>query len=392
MFKRIFALAAAVLVCCSSALASDVDSLEYYDFQALDSWPVPFASTPTYALLNILGFPVMYDVDNDLVVKFNGKDVPAASQYAATVAAYFAQAAETRINELDTGGSALLDAFNFWVPRIYESVDEIEGKQTNLYALLQSLSSQLSTDLHSSHGYYDFNGIHYNNASAADTLGIIANDMYYGLTISGSYLGSDGTVQSGGRLALGYITSFGFKGLAQLMSGSDRVTTFSLASIGEDGSVSYSDTEVDNLLDALGLLGTSIQNPLANLEYVLANSEDVAFKAQEQENTEAAKDSFFGDGAGAVKPSNITDAASITSGFSSSFSGAGSVGDIFTVLQDASGWGFFSQEVYDDMNGLSVVALSDDDDILSDFIEVEPGFFALADTSFFDVDAYLGGG
>lgn len=174
--------------------------------------------------------------------------------------------------------------------------------------------------------------------------------------------------------------------LGRSLIGTDRNTAFTFISIDADGNVTASTQDANNLLDALGIIGTSLQGPLAKLQYVLASDEDIAFKAAEKENLDTAQDSFFGDGAGAVKPSNITDVAGVSGGITSTFAGAGSPSDIFTAGNSNENWNWFSQSVADELNGESVSLQSDDDldGLLDGFVLDEDGFYHLADTSFWE--------
>ena len=147
------------------------------------------------------------------------------------------------------------------------------------------------------------------------------------------------------------------------------------------------------MFDILSVMGSALQKPLARLAYVYASEDDIIFKDEEKENEDAVKDNFFGDGSGSVSPGDIGSAAGITSGIKDTFGGAGSSGDIFTVLSDENSWWFFSQEVADALdttNSPAAAALSDDDP-LEGFVAGEDGFYSVADSSLWDVTSYLGG-
>lgn len=126
-----------------------------------------------------------------------------------------------------------------------------------------------------------------------------------------------------------------------------------------------------------------------------ASDEDIQIRDQEKENTDTAKDEFFGDGQGSVKPSDITEAAGLTSGVKGSFSGAGSPSDVFYTINSSDSYSFFSQEVSDSLDTVGFVSVAsaeqEDDSWMDVFSSDEDGYYSLVDTSAFDVLSFLAG-
>lgn len=158
-------------------------------------------------------------------------------------------------------------------------------------------------------------------------------------------LNSDGTVvYRENAVTLPYLLNWGFLGLSSNLAGSDKVTTFSFLS--SDISQEPTVVKVNNILDALGHIGTQLQNPLQRLAYVFSNPLDLEIKDNVTENTESANDNFFKPGSpGSVKPSDIGDAAGFVTGAGDLLKTDVSAGDMFTGLSHDSG--FWSQTTMD---------------------------------------------
>lgn len=208
-------------------------------------------------------------------------------------------------------------------------------------------------------------------------------------------LGASGVDKEGkrGDWSLADITANGFSGLATLLAGWDENGRKAHFTFTDPDTLATSTYEAANLFDAVAVMASRLQEPLARLTYMYASQVEIDFKDQEKPNEDAVKDNFFGDGDGSVSPGDIGSAAGITSGIKDTFGGAGSSGDIFTVLSDENSWWFFSQEVADALdttNSPAAAALSDDDP-LEGFVAGEDGFYSVADSSLWDVTSYLGG-
>lgn len=216
-------------------------------------------------------------------------------------------------------------------------------------------------------------------------LGNASHDIY-GLSSSGH----DKTGKRG-DWSLADISANGFSGLATLIAGYDESTgRKALLTLTDLDDLSEGTYEASSLFDILSVMGSALQKPLARLAYVYASEDDIIFKDDEKPNEDAVKDDFFGDGEASITPSDIKDAAGITSGASGAFGGAGSPGDVFTVLQSEDAFSFFSQEVADSLDQVDKPAVQSADDFLDDFVKDDSGFYHV-DPGFWDVSSFLGG-
>lgn len=182
-----------------------------------------------------------------------------------------------------------------------------------------------------------------------------------GLLSDGSLTGSYGYAWN-----LSDLTADGFVGLAKRLSGDDRTTTFSFL---QEDIQSVQQITADNLLDALGIMGTQLQQPLQRLAYVFANPQDLEIRQDVSDNVDSAQDNFFKpDGAGAVSPGNIQDAAGISGGAAGALQSPGSVGDVTGQINNPDNFSFFSSVTLGNLDTVSVPA-SDDDDGFIDFYD-----------------------
>lgn len=182
-----------------------------------------------------------------------------------------------------------------------------------------------------------------------------------GLLSDGSITGSHGYVWN-----LADLTADGFVGLAKRLSGNDRTTTFSFL---QEDIQSVQQVTADNLLDALGIMGTQLQQPLQRLAYVFANPQDLEIRQDVSDNVDSAQDNFFKpDGAGAVSPGNIQDAAGISGGAAGALQSPGSVGDVTGQINNPDNFSFFSSVTLGNLDTVPVPA-SDDDDGFIDFYD-----------------------
>ena len=283
---------------------------------------------------------------------------------------------------------------NMW-QNLYNLYNRVVTLNSNMNTRLDALKSTITTTndrIGSNFSYYEFSGgkILASASDLASVLSGISSLIYDGSFLpSNTFLDSAGHATHTGPMSLPLLTASGFLGLSANLAGSDKSTTFSLL---DDDLVSQ-DKTVSNLLDALGLIGTSLQNPLAKIQYVLADEDDIALKDASKDNQNSFKDNFTGDGDAAVKPSDIGDMAAISGSVKDSFGGAGSAGDAFLVINDSDSYSFFSQEVADSLDtvGAPQARTVADDDWMDAFEADEDGFYSLADTSAFDASAFLGG-
>lgn len=150
-----------------------------------------------------------------------------------------------------------------------------------------------------------------------------------------------------------------------------------------------------NLESYLSGLGSSLTTAIDKFTFMYVSDDDISLKAQERPNQEAFEDSFTGSGAGAVDKADISDAAELTSGALSIFSSDVSSANFFSAMSDDSIFEFFTTTTQDNLDQVNApVPLSDfDPDSLFDgYIIRDDGIVVPADSSLFDVSAFLGGG
>lgn len=176
-----------------------------------------------------------------------------------------------------------------------------------------------------------------------------------------NHLGPNGTVvYRESNLGLPELLSWGLLGLSNNIAGSDKTTAFSFLS--EDITKEPTVVQVNNILDALGHMGTQIQNPLQRLAYVFANPQDLEIRDDVSQNVDQAQQDFFKpDGQGSVKPSQIGDAAGISGGAAGALASPGSVGDLTSQINNGDNFSFFSQTTLGNLDTVPAVYSVDDD-------------------------------
>lgn len=198
---------------------------------------------------------------------------------------------------------------------------------------------------------------------------------------------SDGSVSAsyGFDWNLADLTADGFVGLAKRLSGDDRTTTFSF--LPKDVTQAAVSVSVDNLLDAIGLVGTELQNPLQRLAFVFASDQDLSIRDDVSDNVDSAQDNFFKPGSGgSVSPDDIKDAAGFTQGAGGLLDTGASAGDVFAFVNQ--NYDFWSKATADDLDSTGSLELySGEPPIYESWAMDEDGFYVLYDPSF--VDNYL---
>lgn len=186
---------------------------------------------------------------------------------------------------------------------------------------------------------------------------------------SGRYLDSNGWSVSGTNVpAYTYLTQ-GFLGVAAKIDSnfSDWTTQFQgEPSFWAQGNLwnsssgeAYSETYgyfVWMLSDLMSLQ----QSDLAKLRYVLASDQDIEISKKNEPVKDAIEDNFVGDAPGAVKPDSVGDMAGISGGLQDSLNTGANAGDVLGFLNGSEGWGFWSQEVANDLRRVSA-SVSDDE-------------------------------
>lgn len=249
------------------------------------------------------------------------------------------------------------------------------------------ISSQLNNFLHNQgwNAFYIKGDQLYKNMTVGDLLALISHNQAVTpetlrslLSETGSVtalLGSGQTSQVDGPNLI-WISRNGFAGLAYLLGGDDRVIHMNTVDPNDPLNTDAGFVEMPSLFDFLGYYSELSLRELSKLSFVLASEDDIELKQEEKPNEDAVKDNFFGDGNGAVSPSDISDAAGITNGVKDTFGGAGAPGDVFVVAGSQETYSFFSEDVGRDLDAVnSPSEYSLDDDWLLDLPQDENGFY-----------------
>lgn len=240
--------------------------------------------------------------------------------------------------------------------------------------------------------------------SFGNMLGMLSQNQIYQFLgmldhLSGSaynYLTPDAMHASSDRLSITEIMASGFLGLGELIGGSNSGLTKPGIGVfwtdpNDPLAVAERPETYTNLFDFFAYWAENTDRSLVKLQYVLANDEDIEFEDSEKPNKDEVKDDFFGDGDGAVTPSDIKDASGLTSGVKDTFAGSGSASDAFQVANDSGSYSFFSQEVANDLDQVAnpSPASVDDDSWLDQFEVGEDGFLVPRESSEFNAELYL---
>lgn len=225
----------------------------------------------------------------------------------------------------------------------------------------------------------------YKNMTVGDLLALISHNQAVTPETLRSLLSETGSVTAligSGQTeqvdspTLTWISRNGFAGLASLLGGDERVIHMNTVDPNDPLNTNAGFVEMPSLFDFLGYYSELSLRELSKLSFVLASEDDIVLKQEEKPNEDAVKDHFFGDGDGAVSPSDISDAAGITSGMKDTFGGAGSPGDVFVVAGSQETYSFFSEAVGHDLDAVNSPAeYSLDDDWLLDLPQDENGFY-----------------
>lgn len=283
-------------------------------------------------------------------------------------------------------------------------LNNIDGASNLIYEYLPQITSRQDAFKSfwdkSDWGMYVVSGgkIVYTGGYFKDWARILSSSLLHGLFVqygTGAYLDYSGgyTAIGAGGIYLPELLRLGLMGLHVNLVGSDTSTMMSLLRPSSDGGLASVSVKTDNLLDALGLLGTELQNPLAKLQYVWADDDDIAIAdANKPVKDEVVKD-FVGDGDAAVTVGDISDIAGASSSAQEVFSGAGNISDIFVALTDGDSYAFWTQETADQIDTTSGAAAVSDEpyDLASDerYVVDDQGVVHVADSTWFDVYAYL---
>lgn len=266
--------------------------------------------------------------------------------------------------------------------------------------LIESLSG-IGKDLMGSSGsvpfsYYDTNQTGISSGSASNLGELLAGFVYTysksAVLLSGeSFLDSSGlsSVTSYNR-STSQLFSSGFLGLASILRGqSGSVISSTVWSFDEDLNKEETEVEFTNVLQALASIQSSIQQPLSQLQAVLANDADLKLRQDTFDQVDAIIDDFTGDGGSAPSVSDIGDLSSVSSGMTGMLDSGVGVNGFFNSVNSSDSYSFFSQAVANDLDTVSSVSSYSVEDPLSDYVADEDGFYSLADSSFFDIWSFL---
>lgn len=250
--------------------------------------------------------------------------------------------------------------------------------------------------------YYDYDGTYRNLSSGSDLLSVlsaIGSSLRYSSATYHSHLLPDGSSSSLVRAITPMLLADGFLGLntnleTALVGGHGGSAQYSKLVFDEQLNKSTETADYTDLLHAMVGIGTDIQNPLSQLQAVLAGDSDLELHRNTQENIDSVTDNFTGSGEGAVSSGEISDASGLTSGIGDAFGGNQvSTGDAFMAATDSGNFNFFSQETavaLDSVTYPAAVSLAEDDDWMSDYVADKDGFYTVADKSGWSLLDYLG--
>ena len=234
--------------------------------------------------------------------------------------------------------------------------------------------------------------------TVSDILSALAavNDVTYGLgSYTGQYIKTKGLLGYG-KASISTIVAEGIAGLHRKFFGPFGNPLVGWLVPDADGGLTTETVQYDNLIDLVAASAQRIQNPLAKLQYVLADDDDIRLKDKVKDNQQAVEDGFTGDGPGAIDKDDIGGVADISGGLNGAFGGSGSPGDAFGVLGDGDTWLFFSADVASELDhatydGGESWSADVDDDPFAGLELGDDGLYHLAPGSMFDPSAYLEG-
>lgn len=309
--------------------------------------------------------------------------------------------------------------------------DAMNYSFSSLGDILSVLTSQLTLDLTWNGLYLNEGGVQDNLANytsgrypltemiRAGFLGIASisremqgtmNNMYATMRASSgrssSYINSSGqlTTLSVSNMSMSDLLSYvitneadGFNHLASILRGTYG-SSISASYLDFDDNLNPSITSVryTNVLQAMADGFSRIQNPLSQLQAVLANDDDLKLRQETQPQVDAVTDSFLGNSSAAPSTDDIGDVAGVSGSISGMFDSGVSSSDFFSSVTSSDSYSFFSQEVANDLDssGAPAAIAADVGDIepdLSDYQLGDDGFYSLSDSSFFDLQSFLEG-
>lgn len=221
----------------------------------------------------------------------------------------------------------------------------------------------------------------------ADTANSILASGYYTLDSDGNY----SSVST--NIGTPYVLSYGFSGLATILRGSSgSLNKATIWSFDEELNKEEKQVVFSNVLQALASIQSSIQQPLSQLQAVLANDEDLKLRQETQPQVDAVTDNFLGEGGSAPTPDDIGNMADWSNSMGDLFNSGVGAGQFFSSVTSSDSYSFFSQAVANDLDSTNAPVAISDDDYLSDYVLGDDGFYYLADNSFFSLESLMKGG
>lgn len=318
-------------------------------------------------------------------------------------------------------------SLNTYLPRIDTNTENLHGDNLNLLSKITSSFNTNHSDLsnvnsnlnnvkntldssfavnHSDLFTLNSNLVSFLNSNHND-LGIVSDDInnFHSFFTNGNFsiYWTNGAFQTS-RLTnlsfpdyLSYLSSslaHNFSHVNSSLVGADESAIAAITTIDKDGNIVSQGTSFHNILDILGYMNFSLQTPLAKLQYVLANDDDIKLRAEVQGNLDAFDDQFTGSGPGSVSPSDISGIGGISGSLKSSFEDSAKASDTFYVINSNDSYQFFSQEVSDSLDTVNSPAsyrALDSDFWIDDFVADEDGYMSLKKKSDFDPFDFLRG-
>lgn len=314
---------------------------------------------------------------------------------------YTDYAIEQAFSGLESG--MLSNIYNYLVR---SNLDSVYGEQLNLRNLISGLWGTGDFSFFTLGGgrivsvsswRYSFKDWLYNQSRAA----------FYGsfLQLGDVALDSDGSVVTlGDQMPFPLVVSRAFVGLSRILSDMSQRLHYDLVGLGEeaatwivpggsDGSLQTHRRVYYSILPLLADMFTYIQQPIAKLQYVWADDDDIRIADKNKPVKDEIENNFVGDGESSIKPSDIGDMADFSSGLKDAFSGSGSLSDVFSLFSDSRSSWFFSEEVardLDQVNAPSGASVSGDLEHYFAGVDVDEDGFVHPKSELWDVASFGG--
>lgn len=244
----------------------------------------------------------------------------------------------------------------------------ISTQTTNLQSSISTQTSDLQTFFSSpwlvNQGYFSAPLIGSNGVSSGLTFGDFLQSLVSGIvypTTSGfNYVSSNGSLgTSNSNMGLIDLINANMKGLASIFRGvqgsagsiMNSQYTGSMMIQNSDGSkVQSTSYSVSGGFPMINRLLSQIQFDTGSLAYVLANKSDIELKEQELPNQNAFEEGFLGNSAGSLTTRQIGDLSGVSGDLKTGLAGDVTAGQAISGSFGGNGWGFFSQQVQDELN------------------------------------------